>query len=352
MNNYKFLRISLGVIAVGMAGFVLKVGYPVLVPFFLAVFMSYLLDPPVDFLLKRKIPRWLAIFLVVFIAVIVLFSAGLIIYNLLRDFAVVLSTKYENRLVDLSQSLISKLSDVFPDVKHSFAAVKIDLAKVAAWLIRSLGTFLGFVWKLFLVIMFLAFIIFSRGQATAKLAAALGKQRSEMITGVINEINIQVRKYLVIKTIMSLINGLMVWAVLKMFKVDFAEIFGFIAFALNYIPNLGSLVATILRVSFALLQFGTIWIPLWILIITVSLDALMGNIIEPKIMGSGLGLSPLVIIFSLMFWGWMWGISGLILAVPIAAVVRIACQNIPGLKVVAVMMADSTGGDPSVIRAR
>jgi hypothetical protein len=92
------------------------------------------------------------------------------------------------------------------------------------------------------------------------------------------------------------------------------------------------------RVSFAFFQFGTIWVPLWILIITGSTDAILGNFVEPRIMGKGLGLSPLVVLFSLFFWGWLWGIPGMVLAVPLAAVIRIICQNIPSLKPLAVMM--------------
>ena len=88
---------------------------------------------------------------------------------------------------------------------------------------------------------------------------------------------------------------------------------------LNYIPNIGSLIATILRVSFAFFQFGTFWAPFWIFIITDGLDLVLGNIIEPRIMGKGLGLSPLLVFFSLLFWGWLWGIPGMILSVPLTA---------------------------------
>ena len=130
----------------------------------------------------------------------------------------------------------------------------------------------------------------------------------------------------------------MVWIVLKIFGVDFAFLFGLLAFALNYIPNIGSLIATALRVGFAFFQFGNFWTPFWILIITTVLDNILGNIVEPRVMGKGLGLSPLLVFFSLLFWGWLWGIPGMILSVPLTAVVRIVCQNIPALRPVAVLM--------------
>jgi hypothetical protein len=114
--------------------------------------------------------------------------------------------------------------------------------------------------------------------------------------------------------------------------------FGFLAFVLNFIPDIGSLIATALRVGFAFFQFGTFWTPFWILVITVGLDSIFGYFIEPKIMGKGLGLSPLLVFFSLLFWGWLWGIPGMILSVPLTAVIKIVCQNVPALRPVAVLM--------------
>jgi predicted PurR-regulated permease PerM len=130
----------------------------------------------------------------------------------------------------------------------------------------------------------------------------------------------------------------MVWIVLALFGVDFAAFFGLVAFFLNYIPNIGSFAAAVLRVGFAFFQFGTFWTPFWILVITNGLDMVLGNLIEPRIMGRGLGLSPLLVFFSLLFWGWLWGIPGMILSVPLTALIRIFCQNVPPLRPVAVLM--------------
>ena len=137
---------------------------------------------------------------------------------------------------------------------------------------------------------------------------------------------------------MSLANGLMVWIVLLFFGVDFAALFGLLAFLLNFIPNIGSFIASVLRVGFAFFQFGTFWTPFWVLVVSNGLDMVLGNILEPRIMGKGLGLSPLLVFFSLLFWGWLWGIPGMILSVPLTAVVKIVCQNVPALRPVAVLM--------------
>ena len=155
----------------------------------------------------------------------------------------------------------------------------------------------------------------------------------------VQKIDHQIQKYLAIKTIVSLATGLMAALVLLIFGVDFAIVFGFMTFLLNYIPNIGSIIATSLPVLIAVFQFETIWPAFWILIILGSIQMLMGNLLEPRLMGQGLGLSPLVVLFSLFFWGWLWGIPGMILAVPIAAIIKIVCSNVPSLEFVGELMS-------------
>jgi len=136
-----------------------------------------------------------------------------------------------------------------------------------------------------------------------------------------------------------LINGVTVWLILALFGVEFAVVFGFVAFLMNYVPNIGSTIATALPVLISFFQFGSIWKSLLILGIVVGLDNIFGNFVEPRFVGKGLGLSPLVVIFSLIFWGWLWGIPGMVLSVPIAAVIKIICQNVPSLRFIEVMMS-------------
>jgi predicted PurR-regulated permease PerM len=127
--------------------------------------------------------------------------------------------------------------------------------------------------------------------------------------------------------------------VLSAFGVDFAVLFGFLTFLLNFIPSLGSIASIGLASIIAAFQFGSVFPALWILLLLVGLDAVISNFLEPKLMGQGLGLSPLVVLFSLFFWGWLWGIPGMILAVPLMAIIKIVCANVPALTSVAVIMS-------------
>ncbi|HVP90215.1 MAG TPA: AI-2E family transporter [Terriglobales bacterium] len=337
MNDRRFFQAAAGLVILFALGIVVKEARSVLFPFILAVFISYVIDPVVAFLLKAGLPKAVALGLILVGAFVILYLFGAVIYSGGKTLAAELP-RYEQRLTDLAGWLEKASGGVPLKLRLASALEKVNLQNLASLVLSSLGTFVGLVSKLFVLFIFLAFIVAGRGRFTAKLAKALGPERSEGILRISTRANAQVRKYLVIKTLTSLLNGLEVWLVMELFGVDFALLFGFLAFLLNYIPNIGSTVATILRVGFAYFQFGTPWVPLAVLVITVALDTVIGNLIEPKAMGKGLGLSPLVVLFSLVFWGWLWGIPGMIIAVPLTAVVKIVCQNIPALRPAAAFM--------------
>jgi len=335
VDEDRFFKAATAIIVLFVAGVVLKLARPILIPFVLAVFLSYIIDPPLTFLTRCRCPRPGAVLIVLALMFVFLYLFGALLYSSGKSLVAELP-KYEARLDDLVRLLERGVGPVKVDLASAIGNLDID--NIAAVILAAIGPFFTFLGKLLLVFLFLVFIVSGRGRAAAKIPKALGDGRAGRVRSILEAINGQVRAYLVIKTAMSLLNGLMVWAVLAIFGVDFAALFGLLAFLLNFIPNIGSMVATTLRVGFAFFQFGTFWTPFWILVVTVGLDNLLGNLLEPKIMGKGLGLSPLLVFFSLLFWGWLWGIPGMILSVPLTAVVRIVCQNISALRPVAVLM--------------
>jgi AI-2 transport protein TqsA len=337
MEGSRFVRISVGIIVLFILGVFLKLAKPVLFPFLLAVFISYLLDPVLRFLLRRKVPKAAAIVLILFVAFVLLYLLGALLYSSGKSFASSFPL-YEQRINEIIRGVEEFFGSLPFESRVSSFMETVDVGRTASFLVSAMGPFFRFAARLFLVFLFVVFIFSGRGRLQEKLREVLDPERAERVTSALRSINHQIRRYLAIKTLMSLLNGLEVWLVLELFNVDFAFLFGFLAFLLNYIPNIGSFIATALRVGFAFFQFGTIWVPLWIYLITSGIDMVLGNVIEPRIMGKGLGLSPLVVIFSLIFWGWLWGISGMILAIPLVAVLKIVCQNVPALKPAAVML--------------
>jgi AI-2 transport protein TqsA len=331
----KFFKVSLAVVALFVAGVVLKLSRPVLIPFILAIFLSYIIDPALTFLTRCRCPRPGAVLIVLALMFVFLSLIGMLVFSSGKALVVELP-KYQDRLSGIVRFLEKGLGPFKIDLSAVLGSL--DIEKVGAFILKAIGPFINFLGKILLVFLFLVFIVAGRGRFGAKLSGALDGGEAGRARRVLEAIDAQTRKYLVIKTAVSAANGLMVWIVLALFGVDFAAFFGLVAFFLNFIPNIGSFMASALRVGFAFFQFGTFWTPFWILVITSGLDMILGDILEPRIMGKGLGLSPLLVFFSLLFWGWLWGIPGMILSVPLTAVIKIVCQNVAALRPIAVLM--------------
>ena len=336
MDDNRFLKAAVGFIALAVAGVVLKVAKPVLFPFFLAIFISYIVNPALEALTRLKVPRALAVLVLILVTFSLLYGLGAVFYSSGKAFAAEIpayTRQFEGLLARLDSA---RFLGAHWSVSTLLEAVNPE--KLAAFAYSALGPFISFLSTLFLVLVFLVFILSGRGKLAAKVERAFSPAQARRIAEILENIDGQIEKYLAIKTVFCVVNGLTVGVVMALFGVKFAVVFGFLAFLLNYIPNIGSTVATIIPVIVAFLQYGSVWRSLTILAIVVALDNVMGNIFEPKFMGKGLGLSPLFVVFSLIFWGWLWGIPGMVLSVPITAVIRIVCANIPSLRPMAELM--------------
>lgn len=338
MQGNRVISGSLVIVVIFIAGVVLRLAKPVLFPFFLAIFLSFILSPVLDFLTRVKIPKAISIVFILIITFFVIYLLGALFYSSGKSFASEFP-KYGQKLNSILTSLQERLK-LTGSARNPFDWVnELNINKIGSFLLASIGPFFSFLSNLFLIFVFLIFILAGRGKTKKKIRASFSTKRSSKIINVIQNIDSQIQRYLAIKTVVSFFTGVMVTAVLMMFGVDFAIVFGFLTFLLNYIPNIGSIIATALPLTIAAFQFETLWPAFWILIILGIIQMTMGNFVEPRLMGEGLGLSPLVVLFSLFFWGWLWGIPGMILAVPIAAIIKIICSNITSLEFVASLMS-------------
>lgn len=185
----------------------------------------------------------------------------------------------------------------------------------------------------------LFYVIFMLVEATAfqdKIKSAF--KDNENAYGYFAQVMDSMQFYLVIKTRINAITGLFVGVALWMIGLDFAILWGFVAFLLNYVPNFGSIIAAVPAVILAFVQFGIGW-QFWVVIaIYLGVNLLVGYVIEPKMMGSGLGLSALVVLISVLFWGWILGPVGLILSVPITVALKIFMQSYPGSRWLAIIL--------------
>lgn len=153
------------------------------------------------------------------------------------------------------------------------------------------------------------------------------------------EIQNSISRYLIVKTLVSLVTGIVVWIILASFKVELAFIFGFLTFVLNYIPNFGSIIAVMLPIPVLLLQFQ-LSPKFWIIMgLAIAAQFTIGNLIEPRIIGQGIDLHPITVIACLIFWGMIWGVPGAFLAVPLTAAIKILLSQIEPTRPVAELLA-------------
>jgi AI-2 transport protein TqsA len=338
MDDNKIVEITSGLILVVLLGVILRLAKPVFFPFFLAIFFYFILSPAFDFLTRLRIPRVLALCIIIVVAFIALYLFGILIYTSGKDFASTFP-QYSEKM----NALIQSVRELFRLTEENFDpwawSKSLNADRMASLIISSLDKIFSFFSTFTLIFVFLVFMLAGRGKLKVKVEKSFHPTRAKKINHIIDNIDSQVQKYLIIKTGISFISGIIAAVVLFIFGVNFAVVFGFLTFVLNFVPSLGSIIAVAACVLASAFQFGSLWPALWILLILVVIDAFIGNFWEPRLMGKGLGLSPLVVLFSLIFWGWLWGIAGMILAVPLMAVIKIICNNIPALQAYAEMMS-------------
>ncbi len=334
---WNFNLIISAVVVVFIIGLILRLARAVLFPFFIALFLAFLLAPALDFLIKRKIPRAVSVVLILLLAFLITYLLGSLFYTSGKAFADEIP-RYSQKINALAESLRQKLHFTNLEWDPLEWLTKLDINKIAAFLISSLGPFLSFLTNLLLVFLFLIFILIGHGNLREKIPSAYSAERSKQILAIIEHIRRQVQRYLVIKTAINLGVGVLTTIFLLVLGLEFAVVFGFLAFLMNYIPNFGAIIASVFPALMAFFQFESPLLGLLVLAVLYLMHQAVG-LLEVKVMGQGLGLSPLLVFFSLVFWGWLWGLPGMILAVPILAVIKIICFNVPALKSLAIMMS-------------
>lgn len=340
-HNNLFL-IILGLIAVFLLGVTLMQLKVVLMPLVLAILLSVIFKPGILWLRAKRVPMAVALFLVLIVSSAVLFLVGWVLFSSTQSFIEELP-KYEAKagviVSDVESFLLTAATRFNMDVAEVNWSDAFDWSSVSAAVTSGVGSFISFVSTTFLVLLFMLFILAGSGELAEKIRAAFPESQAEKIANLVSNVDGQVRKYLVTKTLISLGTGTLTWFCLFVLGVDFPLVWGFLAFMLNYIPNIGSTIAVLFPFAVSLLQFETLVIPLIVILGLGALQMTMGNVIEPRIMGFSLNLSPLLILVSLITWGWLWGVWGMILAVPTTATMKILFENIGPLRPMSVLMS-------------
>ena len=189
--------------------------------------------------------------------------------------------------------------------------------------------------------LYLIFLIAERVSLPGRVVRAFGEARAREIMAVVDRINHAVHDYIALKSFVSFLQGMLSFVVLAAFGVDFAVMWGVLIFLFNFIPYIGSFVAVSLPILLSFLQYAEEpWKPVVITLLLLVIQRVVDNYIEPRLTGQKLGLSPLIVLLSLAFWGWLWGIVGMVLAVPLTVICKIILENIRETKPLATLISN------------
>ena len=331
------LTIFLGLAITILMGWLLMTLRFVFLPLVLAVFITFLLTPLVNWLTRRKIPLFIASAVTIILAVMVLYLTGTMVLKSLVAFQSEFP-KYELQIqgmVGRAEQLADLNIGPLTNERLREELSRLSLSSVVGSILNSFFSFLTY-----LVFTFVFVIYFLTGspRLPEKIKRSFSPQRAETINQAVNSIGRQVQRYIWAKTLTSIITGGLMIIICLIFKVDFPITWGFFTFLLNWIPTLGVFIASIPPPILVLISTGSWVTALWVVVILSAVFLTLGNYIEPIILGESVNLSPLMALFALIFWGWLWGPAGMIVAVPVTAMVKFTCDNVEELRPLGVLM--------------
>jgi len=337
MSAEKVTAVCLGILTVIVVGAVLKFAQAAMIPLAIAIILFFVFTPLLAFMEKLRIPRIVSITVVIVIFFGFFYLFGLFIYASIKSFVVQLP-KYQARFTSLLMEISRELFERFDLSPRILAEINWGRTLQSSLLSLS-GSLMGLVGNLIMITLFLIFLLLEQNRFQVKVRKAFHISMSDRIYLIMKHINDQIGRYLSIKFIISLATGILIYLSLEIIGLDFPIIWGSLAFFLNFIPNIGSAFIVVVIVIMSFIQFYPD--PQPILAVSLSVIAIqitLGNILDPRLQGRRLNLSPFLILVSLLVWGWLWGVVGMFLAVPIMAIIKIVCENIPALRPIAILM--------------
>ncbi|MDT8377184.1 MAG: AI-2E family transporter [Mariprofundaceae bacterium] len=325
------LLISGACLVVLIAG--MQAAAPLLVPFLMAAFIASVCLPPMQWLMERRVPATAAVFTVisgvVLIGLLITAFAGASVADFSQNLPL-----YQARLEEQMTQFIAWLFNhgiAFPDTAlHDLFNLSAAMGMAGAFL-SGIGNALA---NTFFIVLTVIFILFEAVALPHKWAF-LGEHAPS--TDALKQFMQSVNRYLVIKTGMSIATGAAVTVWLTILGVDYPILWGIVAFLFNFVPNIGSIIAAVPALLLALVQLGPDAV-LYTGTGYIVINLLIGNVVEPRFMGRGVGLSTLVVFISLVFWGWVLGLVGMLLSVPLTMIVKIALESNSGTRWIAVLL--------------
>jgi len=329
-----FLR-NIAAFIIVVAG--MKAASSLLVPFLLALFISIVCFSPFFWFQRKRIPKGVALIIIIFGILILGFLFGALIGTSINQFINNLPT-YEIILEEKTRELVQWLSEMGVKIPSEQLVNSFSLKEPLSLMATLLSSLTSVLSNTILILMMVVFMLLEAADLPGKLREI--SKNPEQSIGNFLKINNNIKRYMAIKTLVSLATGIGVMILLLILKIDYALLWGMLAFILNFIPNIGSVIAAIPAILLSLIQFG----PGVAVLTTLGyllINFIFGNVVEPKITGKGLGLSTLIVFLSLIFWGWILGPVGMLLSAPLTMVVKIALDSSDESRWIAILLGTS-----------
>jgi AI-2 transport protein TqsA len=309
----------------------LKLSRPIVLPLLIALFVSITLSLPIYYLVLKKIPRTLA-------TIIVLVAFGGSVY-LMGDIIGKSFSEFVRNLPEYRDILNEKLTgtQLGDLITETLTGETQDKNKVLGFVINTLTAVQKVIGQVIFIALLTLFMIFELDLFPIKFKAIFGRKGKKGAEDNLALITKNITRYLGIKTVSSFLTALLIYIALRIIGVDYAILWAMIAFLFNFIPNIGSMIAAIPALAFAWVQLGGTGF-LWAGLTYLIVNMIIGSIVEPKILGKGMGLSTFVVFLSLVFWGWILGPVGFFLSVPLTMVLKIMLSSNESSKYFAILL--------------
>ncbi len=342
MDTSRTVQVAAGLVATSVIIYLLIIAKHLIIPLAVAVSFWFLIVTISDYLEKftimgRRLPRFLTQFAgAVLIIALFVASADIILRNVEK--MVVAAPRYTLILDDLIRQVATTLD---LDGEHTMARFVEDIDFRP--LLLDIGTGISnLAGQLVLIIVYILFLMLEQSYFELKFRAFFGSRDNyQRGLRIADRINAAIKTYITVKTFVSFLTGLLTYITLILMQLPFPEFWAFLVFLMNFIPSVGSILATILISLFALLEFQSFSGFFFTLLAIGGIQLSIGNYLDPRLMGKTLNISPLVVLFSLVLWGSIWGVIGMVLAVPIMVTLMIILSQFPKTAPLAVLLSQN-----------
>lgn len=335
-TDLRIIRLLLIIISIPVVVIVLKSLKSIFIPLIIAMFLAFLFAPLTSYLKKRHIPMFL-ILAITLVIIALFFTLVIMLLYAASNSLINGIPNYQNRFAALVLQVTQYFQTMVDDwgiTSQDFTLVNLShlitgsFVSIPTMLSTTMNTVLDFFWNLFLVVVFLIFMLLESDKLQFRLKKVMSHTSKDQTFVTLKSIQVQIHKYLTVKTLISLATAIVGVVLMLAYGVDFVLVCGLLLFVLNYIPNIGSIIATAIPIVICALQGGIDIRLITFSMLMIGTQMLFGNILEPRIQGNRLNLTPIMVVVSLIFWGWLWGIVGMLICVPLTSAINIILKQI------------------------